>query len=77
MDQPKILKEKENIWMVSLFGDSVLIKNIHNIFRYTDLLNADNDVRYLMTVWIQMVKKLYRSPNTCEYRVLWLVNSIK
>lgn len=46
-------------------------------FRYTDLLNTDKDVRLLLTNFLLNVRKVYRSPNTSEYRVLWLVNTLK
>lgn len=45
--------------------------------RYTDLLNADNDVRALMTDMLKLIKKVHRKPHECGYRILWLVNSIK
>ncbi|XP_037046669.1 unconventional myosin-Va-like isoform X1 [Bradysia coprophila] len=45
--------------------------------RYTDLLNTDKDVRLLLTNFLLNVRKVYRSPNTSEYRVLWLVNTLK
>lgn len=44
--------------------------------RYTDLLNADNQVKTLLTNFILNVKKLYKVPNKVETRILWLVNSI-
>lgn len=45
--------------------------------RYTDLLNSDNDVRSLLTDFIKLIKKVYRQTNTCETRILWLVNCVK
>lgn len=45
--------------------------------RYTDLQNSDNDVRSLLTDFIKLIKKVYRQTNTCETRILWLVNCIK
>lgn len=44
--------------------------------RYTDLLNADNQVKTLLTNFILSVKKLYKVPNKVELRILWIVNSI-
>lgn len=44
--------------------------------RYTDLLNADNQVKTLLTNFILTVKKLYKVPNKVEMRILWIVNSI-
>lgn len=44
--------------------------------RYTDLLNADNHVKTLLTNFILTVKKLYKAPNKVEMRILWIVNSI-
>lgn len=45
--------------------------------RYTDLLNADNDVRALLTDLLKLIKKVHRKPYECGYRILWLVNCIK
>lgn len=45
--------------------------------RYTDLLNADTDVRALLTDLLKLIKKVHRKPHACGYRILWLVNSIK
>lgn len=44
--------------------------------RYTDLLNADDHVRTLLTNFILAVKKFYKVPNKIETRILWIVNSI-
>lgn len=44
--------------------------------RYTDLLNADNQVKTLLTGFILSVKKIYKMPNKVETRILWLVNTI-
>lgn len=44
--------------------------------RYTDLLNADNQVKTLLTNFILTVKKLYKVPHKVEMRILWIVNSI-
>lgn len=44
--------------------------------RYTDLLNADQHVRTLLTNFILLVKKTYKLPKTTECRVLWLVNTL-
>lgn len=44
--------------------------------RYTDLLNADNQVKTLLTNFILTVKKLFKVPNKVEIRILWIVNSI-
>lgn len=44
--------------------------------RYTDLLNADNQVKTLLTNFILSVKKLYKVPNKVEVRILWIVNSV-
>lgn len=59
--------------LVSLRQTDVL--SIHK--RYTDLLNADNDVRALLTDYIKLMKKVYRQANPCETRILWLVNCVK
>lgn len=44
--------------------------------RYTDLLNADTQVKTLLTNFILAVKKIFKTPNKPETRVLWIVNSI-
>ncbi|CRL02752.1 CLUMA_CG015744, isoform B [Clunio marinus] len=44
--------------------------------RYTDLLNADDQVKTLLTNFILSVKKLFKLPNKVETRILWIVNSI-
>lgn len=44
--------------------------------RYTDLLNADHQVKTLLTNFILNVKKLYKFPNKLETRILWIVNTI-
>ncbi|XP_058836374.1 unconventional myosin-Va isoform X3 [Topomyia yanbarensis] len=44
--------------------------------RYTDLVNTDQHVRSLLTRFVQMIKKLYKLPNTAEVRVMWLVNTL-
>ena len=44
--------------------------------RYTDLVNADQHVKTLLTNFVLMVKKIYKLPNTIESRILWIVNSI-
>lgn len=44
--------------------------------RYTDLLNADNQVKTLLTNFILTVKKLYKVPHKVEMRILWIVNSV-
>ncbi|KAL7048410.1 hypothetical protein ACKWTF_003346 [Chironomus riparius] len=44
--------------------------------RYTDLLNADNQVKTLLTNFILSVKKIYKVPNKIETRILWVVNTI-
>lgn len=44
--------------------------------RYTDLLNADNQVKTLLSNFILTVKKFSKVPNKIETRVMWLVNSI-
>lgn len=44
--------------------------------RYTDLLNADHQVKTLLTNFILTVKKLYKVPNKIEIRILWIVNSV-
>lgn len=44
--------------------------------RYTDLLNADSQVKSLLTNFILTVKKLYKMPNKVEMRILWIVNSV-
>lgn len=53
-----------------------LILRAHS-YSYTDLLNSDNDVRLLLTDFITLIKKIHRQSNSCENRVLWLVNSVK
>ncbi|XP_014092302.2 unconventional myosin-Va isoform X1 [Bactrocera oleae] len=44
--------------------------------RYTDLINADDDVRDLLSKFVMQIKKIHRNPNVIEIRSLWLVNSI-
>lgn len=44
--------------------------------RYTDLLNADTQVKTLLTNFIMAVKKIFKLPNKPETRVLWIVNTI-
>ncbi|XP_023292615.2 unconventional myosin-Va isoform X1 [Lucilia cuprina] len=44
--------------------------------RYTDLINADEDVRELLSKFVKHIKKIHRNPSVTEYRILWLVNSI-
>ncbi|XP_053683120.1 unconventional myosin-Va isoform X2 [Sabethes cyaneus] len=44
--------------------------------RYTDLVNTDQHVRSLLTRFVQIIKKLYKLPNTAEVRVMWLVNTL-
>ncbi|XP_030388121.1 unconventional myosin-Va isoform X2 [Scaptodrosophila lebanonensis] len=44
--------------------------------RYTDLTNADDDVRELLSKFVMQIKKMHRTPHPIEYRVIWLVNSI-
>lgn len=44
--------------------------------RYTDLVNTDQHVRSLLTRFVQMIKRLYKLPNTDEVRVMWLVNTL-
>ncbi|XP_067632478.1 unconventional myosin-Va isoform X2 [Eurosta solidaginis] len=44
--------------------------------RYTDLINADDDVRDLLSKFVVQIKKIHRNPNVIEIRSLWLVNSI-
>ncbi|XP_017087770.2 unconventional myosin-Va isoform X3 [Drosophila bipectinata] len=44
--------------------------------RYTDLTNADDDVRELLSKFVIQVKKMHRTPHPIENRVIWLVNSI-
>lgn len=44
--------------------------------RYTDLLNADNQVKTLLTNFILSVKKMFKMPNPVETRILWIVNSV-
>lgn len=45
--------------------------------RYTDLLNADNRVKSLLTNFILSVKKSYKTSTTLDVKILWIVNSIK
>uniref|UniRef100_A0A1I8QA92 Myosin motor domain-containing protein n=1 Tax=Stomoxys calcitrans TaxID=35570 RepID=A0A1I8QA92_STOCA len=44
--------------------------------RYTDLINADDDVCTLLSKFVKHVKKTHRNAHVTEYRILWLVNSI-
>ncbi|XP_023162899.2 unconventional myosin-Va isoform X1 [Drosophila hydei] len=44
--------------------------------RYTDLTNADDDVRELLSKFVMQIKKMHRTPHPIENRVIWLVNSI-
>lgn len=44
--------------------------------RYTDLLNADHQVKTLLTNFILTVKKLFKLPNKLEVRILWIANTI-
>uniref|UniRef100_A0A1A9X3S5 Myosin motor domain-containing protein n=1 Tax=Glossina brevipalpis TaxID=37001 RepID=A0A1A9X3S5_9MUSC len=44
--------------------------------RYTDLINADEDVRDLLSTFVKQIKKIHRNPHVTEHRILWLVNSI-
>uniref|UniRef100_A0A182NJ12 Myosin motor domain-containing protein n=1 Tax=Anopheles dirus TaxID=7168 RepID=A0A182NJ12_9DIPT len=44
--------------------------------RYTDLVNMDQLVRSLLTRFVQMIKRLYRGPNSVEVRVMWLANTL-
>jgi myosin V len=44
--------------------------------RYTDLLNADNQVKTLLSGYIIAVRKMSKNPNKLETRILWIVNSI-
>lgn len=44
--------------------------------RYTDLLNADQQVKTLLTNFVLMVKKLFKLPNAPDSRILWIVNAI-
>uniref|UniRef100_A0A1A9USQ1 Myosin motor domain-containing protein n=1 Tax=Glossina austeni TaxID=7395 RepID=A0A1A9USQ1_GLOAU len=44
--------------------------------RYTDLINADEDVRDLLSKFVKQIKKIHRNPHVTEHRILWLVNSI-
>lgn len=48
---------------------------IHH-YSYTDLINADEDVRELLTKFVKQIKKIHRTPHVTENRILWLVNSI-
>lgn len=44
--------------------------------RYTDMLNADDQVKTLLTNYILTVKKIFKAPNKPETRILWIVNSV-
>ncbi|GAB0095574.1 unconventional myosin-Va [Sergentomyia squamirostris] len=44
--------------------------------RYTDLINTDQHVRTFLTNFILQVKKLFKTRNSPDSRVLWLVNMI-
>lgn len=44
--------------------------------RYTDLLNADNQVKSLLTNFILAVKKMFKMPKPVETRILWMVNAV-
>lgn len=46
------------------------------IYSYTDLTNADDDVRELLSKFVLQIKKMHRTPHPIENRVIWLVNSI-
>lgn len=44
--------------------------------RYTDLVNADQHVRTLLSQFVLAIKKIYKVVNTVDHRVLWIVNAI-
>lgn len=45
--------------------------------RYTDLMNADQYVRTLLSNIVTQVKKLFALPKSMETRLVWLVNMLK
>lgn len=45
--------------------------------RYTDLINADDCVRNILTLFLTSVKKFYRTQSPVDVRLLWHVNMIK
>lgn len=57
------------------FDVSLDLKSIF-IHSYTDLTNADDDVRELLSKFVLQIKKMHRTPHPIENRVIWLVNSI-
>lgn len=76
MHQVKLCQINEEPVGVKLLRDYLIHAHTSN-FRYTDLLNNDQNVRDLLTGYIVGVKKINRAPITSEARVLWLVNTIK
>lgn len=44
--------------------------------RYTDLVNADQHVRTLLSQFVLSIKKIYKIAHTVDHRVLWIVNAI-
>lgn len=78
-DEPKILQRlvtdltpRTAITLIPSLPAYILFMCI----RYTDLLNADTQVKTLLTNFILAVKKIFKLPNPPETRVLWIVNSI-
>ena len=47
------------------------------LIRYTDLINADHQVRSLLTKYVQTIKRMYKLPHNCDCRILWLVNTLR
>lgn len=45
--------------------------------RYTDLINADESVRNILTLFLTSVKKFFKTQTQMDVRLLWLVNMIK
>ncbi|XP_063701716.1 unconventional myosin-Va [Culicoides brevitarsis] len=44
--------------------------------RYTDLVNADQHVRTLLSQFVLAIKKIYKFMHSVDHRVLWIVNAI-
>lgn len=44
--------------------------------RYTDLVNADQHVRTLLSHFVLAIKKVYKFSHPVESRILWIVNAI-
>lgn len=44
--------------------------------RYTDLVNADQHVRTLLSQFVLSIKKIYKVVHPVDHRILWIVNAI-